>query len=360
MKICFLADINSYHTQNWCKYFVGNGYDVHVISISNGSFDGVKVHSLEFSESLSKKEKSFNKLSYLKRISNIKKIVNDIKPDILHAHYASSYGLFGALCNYKPYIISLWGSDILLFPKEGFIQKNIIKFNFKKANTILATSDYMKEEAKLYTNKEVYVTPFGIDTNVFFNRNIRNNQSLTIGIVKSLEKIYGINYLIEAVSNLIKKYPNMDINLKIVGEGTQKDELLKLVSNMNINNKVEFLGKLTSVEVADFYNKVDIAAFPSLSESFGVSVLEAQACGAAVVVSDIKAFYETTKVNESSLLCKVKDVESLEKSLEKLVLDSDLREAMGRVGSDFVRENFSKEDMFKKIESIYEKVLKKN
>lgn len=357
MKICYLADINSYHTKRWCKYFISKGHDIHVISISNGNYEGVKVHSLEVSEDISKKEKSFGKLSYLNRIKRIKNIVNSIKPDIVHAHYASSYGLFGALCNYHPYIISLWGSDILLFPKEGLVQKNIIKYNFKKADRIFSTSNYMKEEAKLYTKKNIDITPFGIDTSIFYNKSIREDSILTIGIVKSLEKIYGIDYLIRAFSNLSNKYEN--IRLEIVGDGTQEENLRKLAIDLGVIDKVSFNGRFSSEEVSDFYNRINIAVFPSKSESFGVSVLEAQACGLPVIVSDIKAFNETTIVGKSSLLCKIEDSKSIEIELEKLILNKELRDNMGIIGSEFVRNNFEENSEFEKVEKIYNEIIKR-
>lgn len=356
MKICYLADINSYHTKKWCKYFVLKGYEVHVISISSGECEGVNVHSLELNSSISKKEKSFGKLSYLNRIKRIKEIVRNIKPDILHAHYASSYGLFGAICNYHPYIISLWGSDILLFPREGFIQRSIIKYNFRKADRIFSTSLYMKDEAKRYTNKSIDITHFGIDTSIFYNKETRDEENITIGIVKSLEKIYGIDYLIRAFSNLLNRYEN--IKLEIVGDGTQEESLRNLAIELGVRDKVNFKGRLNSNQVAEFYNKINIAVFPSISESFGVSVLEAQACGLPVIVSDIKAFRETTLIGESSLLCKIKDAKSIELALEKLIIDGKLRSRMGKIGSEFVRSNFEENNEFEKIEKIYNEILK--
>ena len=356
MKICYLADVNSYHTKKWCKYFVSRGHDVHLISISNGSCDGVKVHSLEVDLDISKKEKSFGKLSYLNRFKKVRDIVNTIKPDILHAHYASSYGLFGALCNYHPYIISLWGSDILLFPKEGIIQKNIIKYNFKKADRIFSTSNYMKEEAKLYTNKNIDITPFGINTSIFYNKNKKEDNNIIIGIVKSLEKIYGIDDLIRAFSDLSRKYEN--IRLEIVGDGTQEENLKSLSMDLGVKEKVTFHGKLNSEEVAEFYNRINIAVFPSKSESFGVSVLEAQACGVPVIVSDIKAFNETTIVGESSLVCKIDDYKSIEVELEKLIISKELREKMGISGSEFVKNNFEENKEFEKVERIYFDLIK--
>ena len=359
MKICYLTDVNSQHTEKWCKYFLEKGYEIHVISLRNGNIEGVNVHSLEIDNSVAQKENSSQKIGYLKQIRKIKKLVKEINPDILHAHYASSYGLLGALCNYHPYIISLWGSDVLLVPKEGVVQKQILKYNLKKADEIFSTSNYMKIEAQKYTDKNINITPFGIDINIFNDKENRSNDCINIGIVKSLEKVYGIDYLIKAFKYIIDKYPDKKLSLNIIGEGTQEKSLKDLVNSLKLEDKVKFLGKTSQEGVSEFYNKMHIAVVPSLSESFGVTVLEAQACGIPVVVSDIKAFEETSIVGETSLMCKKQDVISLAESLEKLILNEDLRIEMGKKGKKFVRENYEINYLFNQINNLYENINNK-
>lgn len=358
MKICYLADINSAHTIKWCEYFKGKQYDIHVISLSNGSYPGITVHSLEVDENISKKSSTFGKFEYIKKIKRVKSILKELKPDILHAHYASSYGLLGSLANYKPYVLSLWGSDILLFPKEGPIQKNIMKYNLKKATAVFSTSKYMADEAKLYTNKNIEITPFGIDLELFKNNNIRNNNNVKIGIVKSLEKVYGIDYLIKAIKIINNKYPEAKIELKIVGKGTQRENLLNLINELDLSEVVEIIEPMSQREISNFYNSIDIAVFPSLSESFGVAVIEAQACGVPVIVSDIKAFYETTIPNKTSFICKIADVDSIVKPLEKLIFDRKLRNEMAKAGEEFVKENFDMYKIFNEVNLLYKKIIK--
>lgn len=358
MKICYLADINSAHTKKWCNYFLGKGNEVNVISLHDGELEGVNVYSLELDENMAKSEKSTGKIGYLKKIRRVKQIINSIKPDILHAHYASSYGLLGALSGYHPYIISLWGSDILLFPNEGLIQKRIIKYNLRKADRIFSTSKYMIEEARKYTNKNIDITPFGIDLNIFYNKNIRKSDEIVIGIVKSLEKIYGIDYLINSVSILLKKYPKYNIKLKILGEGTQKENLENLVEELSISEQVEFLEYRDLNGVSDFYNKIHIGVFPSLSESFGVTVVEAQACGVPVVVSDIKAFYESTIPGETSLICEAKNVDSIVHAIERLLLNNRLYTDMSKRSEKFAKDNFDINKIFKRIGLVYEDIIK--
>ena len=126
MKICYLADINSAHTHKWLNYFLAKGYDIHVISLGKGEYEGVTVHSLDIQDTTMKKTSDRSKLEYLKKIKRVKQLVKEISPDILHAHYASSYGLLGALTNYHPYVISVWGSDVYDFPIKSPIHLSLI------------------------------------------------------------------------------------------------------------------------------------------------------------------------------------------------------------------------------------------
>ena len=127
MKICYLADANNIHTKKMCEYFANKGYDVSVISLNDGEIPNVKVYSMKVETLYS--GSAFSKIHYLGKLKKIKKIVKEINPDILHAHYASSYGLIAALINFKPTILSVWGSDVYDFPKESFINKEVLKYN---------------------------------------------------------------------------------------------------------------------------------------------------------------------------------------------------------------------------------------
>ena len=136
-----------------------------------------------------------------------RKIVNNIKPDILNSHYATSYGLFGRVCNFHPFIISVWGSDINEFSHRGIGHKKLLKYILSGSDTVCATSYSLANETKKYYMKDITITPFGVDLKKFTNNvPILNNKYITIGISKNLEKIYGIDILIHAFSKLIKKF----------------------------------------------------------------------------------------------------------------------------------------------------------
>ena len=171
MKLILLSNPNSVHTIKWAKSLSKNGIDIVIFGFGNltvndyDNISNIEVKSLD--ESITRNEGAFNKIKYLKAVPIIKKLIKNFNPDIVHAHYASSYGLIGALCGFHPFIVSVWGSDVFSFPKKSFLHKFILKYTLNKADKLLSTSHVMVKETKKYTKKEIVVTPFGINIDKF-------------------------------------------------------------------------------------------------------------------------------------------------------------------------------------------------
>ena len=360
--ICYLADASNSHTIKWAKYFKNKGYNVHVISLNEGKIEGINVHNFNFNVKELKNENVFKKVKYITSIKEIKKLIKEIKPDILHAHYASSYGLIGSLLNYRPYVLSVWGTDIYDFPKSGIIQKSIIKYNLHKADYIFSTSKDMARETKLYTNKKIYITPFGVDMDVFKKieevRINKDKNSITIGTIKTLEKKYGIEYLIRAFKLILDKYEgSLDINLKVGGSGSQLDTLKELVEELKIQDKVEFLGRVREQDVPYIFNKFDIAVFPSLRESFGVAAVEAQACEIPVIVTNVGGHKEAIAPSKTGIVIESQDSNCLYEELVKLIDNENIRKEMSSKCRDFIKDNYELNSNFEYINSIYLDIL---
>lgn len=366
-RILFLADANSPHTVRWAKSIFDAGFEIgifcfHKIDFSNYSnFDDIKLYSLNVSRELqSKSEDNFSKLIYLKALKKIKRIINEFKPDIVHSHYASSYGLLGAMSGFHPYIISFWGSDVFQFPNYSFLHKAVLKFNLSRADILLSTSIIMMKEAKKYTSKEITVTPFGIDVNRFIPETVHNiitNADVVIGTIKTLEKIYGIEDLINAFKIIKLKLPDRKIKLLIVGEGTQRKNLEQLASDLQVENDIIFTGYVAHDEVDKYHKMLDIFAAVSLQESFGVSVLEASACGKPVVVSNVGGLPEVVDNGITGIIVESKNSNQLADALVTLINNPDLRKKMGDAGRSKVMRDFSWDSSVKKMLRIYRNVL---
>lgn len=360
MKICYLSDAGSAHTLKWSEFFLEKGYEVIVISLGDGEIPGAKVYSCEVEGFRSRSD--INKLFiYYSQLSKIKAFIKKENPDIIHAHYATSYGLLASLLDIHPYILSIWGSDIYDFPKKSSLHEKLLRRNLKKADIILSTSEDMKKEVAQYTDKKVLVTPFGVDIDLFKPLEVERYPDFTVGIIKSFYPKYGITYLIEAFKMLIDKTGEKNAKLLLGGKGTQEQELRDLTKELGIEDNVKFLGFLNTQGVVEAFNKMDVAVFPSVldSESFGVAAVEAQACEVPTIVSDVGGLPEATKPGYSSITVEPQNSEAIYEALLTLYEDENLRKQMAKNARQYVIDNYNIEDNFNVVDDIYKNLLNK-
>lgn len=357
MKICFIGPANSAHIVKWCNWFRSRGHEVHVISFTPGEINDAVIHLIDLGVDTGGSD--VGKLKYLTTGKQIKRLIDDIKPDIVNAHYATSYGVAVALSGVKEYVLSVWGSDIYDFPNKSIFHKMLLEYSLRKAPHLFSTSKAMAEEASKYTNKQFDITPFGVDMKLFNpdkRTRVDNDHSFIIGTVKSLADIYGIDYILKAVAIIQKNNPEVDVRVRISGDEPDRRKYENLAEELGIKQITTFLGRISQSEAAIEWANMDVAVIPSVEyESFGVAAVEAQACQTPVIVSDVKGLKETTKPELSSIVVNKKDEKQIAEAIMKLYTNSALRNDMGRKGRVYVNENFELNRSFSNIEKLFQK-----
>lgn len=362
MKICFIAPANNYHTQKWCNWFKNQGHQIDVISFTEGEIAGCTVHYIN--SGVGVRGSDTQKLKYLFQAKKVHDIVNDIHPDIINAHYATSYGTVAALAKLPPYYLSVWGSDVYDFPKKSILHRWMLQFSLNKATYLFSTSKAMAEEATKYTKKPFAITPFGVDCSLFSPDKARasegnevktkNGREYVIGTVKSLSDKYGIATLLRATAILKNKHPEVPVQLRIAGKGPQESEYKALAKELGIDNITHWLGFISQEQAAVEWASMDCGIIPSESESFGVSAVEAQACCTPVIISDIPGLMEATKPEKTSVFVPRKSPEKLAQAMYEMYVDADKRKKMGEDGRKFVCETYELNRCFENIEHLYQ------
>lgn len=361
MRVLILSDANSIHTVRWVKGLNSLGVTIGLWSINEpnrGLYDDCKGVKIYHSRIKQERFGLISKLKYLTLLNSVKKSIQDFKPDILHAHYASSFGLLGALSGFKPYILSIWGSDVYEFPNQNVLFEKILRYNLKKADFLLSTSKAMAKEASKYTNKEFQITPFGIDLSLFKPNPKSDSTVFSIGTIKTLEEKYGIDQLIDAFAIFKNRYPNESLKLMIVGDGSLKIQLQKQANKLGIGHICEFVGNVKYDKVPFFHQQLDICVCLSNSESFGVSAIEASASTRPVIVSNVGGLPEVVKDNITGIVVPQKDPKKAADAIEKLFLDKSLREKMGEEGRKRVENLYDWNKNLTGMLSIYQKVIR--
>jgi len=363
MKVMLLADPYSAHIIKWANGLYRKGIEVSIFGLSEyhpEEYDsGIKIRLFKVPQFIKwRTDGSVLKSTYILSLPKLRRFIREIRPDILHAHTASSYGMLGAYSGFHPFIISVWGNDVFNFPRKGKFFRNLLISNLSKADCILSTSHFMAAETKNYTPKQIDVVPFGIDPYIFTPKEF-SRKDIVIGTIKSMEHKYGVLELMKAFNIVKTKHPDMPLKLLLVGRGSLIDRLKTLAKELNIHEITEITGFIGYNNVPEYHNKIDIAVFPSTeeSETFGVAVLEASACEKPVIVSCIGGLREVVEDNVTGMLVPPQDINKLADAIEKLVLDKNLRIKLGTAGRQRVISKFNFNDNLDTMIAVYNKVL---
>lgn len=351
MKIAFISSGSSIHVKKIANSLIAKGHDITIFTLPQHT----KLID-QFNPKIEIVILPHKIFGYFSNVFYLKKRLRIDKFDIVNSHYASGYGTLGRLANCHPYVVSVFGSDIFVFPHKSKMNKYILKKNLEKSDCIFSTSNVMKKEIeKLYDmKKEIYLTPFGVNLNLLPCRlnNHKSNDIFKFGTVKKLEKIYGIDVLIKAFKILVDDGQE-NISLEIYGRGSYQKSLEKLAKNLGIANKVHFNGFIQNEQIYKAFSNIDVACFPSISESFGVAVLEAFACGVPVISSDAPGFQEIMINKKTGYIVPKNDIQSLSEKMKKMLnMSFDGLHKMGQNGREIVIEKYNIEENMDNYERL--------
>ncbi|MBK7866193.1 MAG: glycosyltransferase [Ignavibacteriales bacterium] len=345
IKLLMLADLRSSHTKKWADVLSVSGFEVHLFGFTKAFeiFENVIVHEGNVeNETAASDEGSLKKGSYLLELKRLKKLIREINPDIVHAHYASSYGFLGALSGKHPFAVSVWGLDVFSFPNRSPLHKKVFRYTLSKADTIFSTSRFMAEETKKYTKKEIIITPFGVDFNKFHPVVKGKSEVIKIGMIKLVSPKYGQEYLIRAFAQVANELPEKKLELIICGSGVDEEPMKNLAKSLGIMDKVTFMGYVMNEKVHEIHKELDIEVYPSTddSETFGVSAVEAMACGNPIIASRVGGLQYLFKDGEAGFLVPPKEVDPIVEKLKILILDEELRKRMSLAARKTAEEEY--------------------
>jgi L-malate glycosyltransferase len=363
MKILLLSDTYSEHTEKWALGLADKGIEIGIFSFNRASYEWYNHKNITVFFEPDKKinaESTLTKIAYLKYVNVLKRIIKHFKPDVLHAHYATSYGLVGALSGFHPFVISSWGTDVMKFPNKNFVAKSILKFNFKKADLLCATSNTIKECIEEILKKEVTILPFGVDIHKFSEKEVESlfeKDNFVLGSIKALEELYNIDVLIRSFATLYQRHPNL--RLLIAGEGSEEKALKELADKLKVSHAIKFTGRIPFSEISNYYNMIDVLVNISEYESFGVSVVEAMACSKPVVVTNVGGLKDLVNNDTLGLKVEIRNEEQTVAAIESLILDKAKYSEIAVNSRDHVMKNYDWDKNIEQMIQLYNQLLSK-
>jgi glycosyltransferase involved in cell wall biosynthesis len=252
-------------------------------------------------------------------------------------------------------LISLSSDARLIVHLHGRITdtspKHVIPVDIQGADVIIAASDAV---ARQVSELNPIVVHAGMETpNEPSLGEKASRPTIVIGTACRLVPPKGLVDLIRALAMLTPEFSHL--RLEIAGSGPQRGDLEAEVHRLGLTSHVAFLG--WQRDLRPMFQRWDVFAMPTLDEGFGMAALEAMAAGLPVVATAVGGLPEIIVESQTGYLVPPADVPALAKSLRLLILDAELRQAMGEAGRDRVREDFSVDRMVAQIAAIYDSLL---
>jgi glycosyltransferase involved in cell wall biosynthesis len=282
----------------------------------------------------------------LMRARTLKKNLTRIRPDMLIGCWASTYGFYSAYTNFHPFILFIWGSDVLVFPRKYFPLKPLIFYSLRKADVVVVDSEVQKKAAiELGCDPEKIVKFPWVNLNEFredqsHRTEIRRRYGWTdddIAVIslRSHKPIYGVEYLIEAIPQVLKE--NRSVKFLILGEGPLTEVFKIKLDRFIKSGHVKFVGMVPHETVVNYLDAGDIYVSTSFSDGTSASLLEAMACSLTPVVTEIDGNKEWIKNGMNGLLIPVANSKSIAEKILLLASDQKLRKAIQVKAEETVR-----------------------
>lgn len=344
-----LAQIGSVHTARWCAALLRHKHDITVISNSWKQQDIPGVRTIYLT--------GFSPRAYFFNIPRVKKVIRNSNPDIVHAHYATGFGLWGSVQRVAPLVVSVWGTDIVDAGRKKLIGL-VTRRALKKSRVITATSQYLADKTAAFCpeiKEKLTIVPFGVampEDSELPDRPC--GKEITFIFAKIYLENYAPEMVIRAFAAARDKMPPARLNM--FGGGPLWDRMKRLASNLGVADIVNIVGSISHHEASKEIQRSDIMVMPSYNESFGVAAVEACACELPVIATNVGGIPEIIRHGETGLLIEPGDCDALSEAMITLANDAALRRKMGRAGRQFVRGRYDESICLDKMEAVYQRV----
>ena len=298
----------------------------------------------------------------------VRREINEIGPDIVHAHCVTSYGKLAAFSGFHPLVITAWGSDILINPFLNLATKLATQESLKNADLLTCDAEHMKKAMVGLgaVASKIKIINFGVDTKKFSPGPKSAKLKKELGLkptdmvvisLRGLEPIYDVETLIRAIPIVLRK--NKKAKFLILGSGSRERNLKKLSSELGIAEKTKFVGWISNDKLPDFLRISDVYVSTSLSDGgIASSTAEAMACELPVVITDSGENKKWIRNGKNGFIFPVKNPMVLAEKIVDLLESGEKRSELGKRARNTIKKDNDYENEMLKMEKLYESLLK--
>ena len=349
------------------------GHQTHVISSDTPfrlreSSSGVRFHRVE-----TPGYPLFREPQYLLALANrVVQVARSHRLDIIHAHYAIPHAaaaylarqiLAGGMAAGREVprtITTLHGTDVTILGADPSYRETVA-FCIDQSDAVTAVSASLRDDTKrqMPVKSDIVVIPNFLDCGfhrrapdpVMRRRFGAPGEKLVIH-VSNLRPVKQVDAVVRVFARIRERIPS---RLLIVGEGPELGKVEQLIDEFGLAKQVELIGE--AQDVIGLLSVSDVFLLPSLQESFGLSALEAMACGVPVVASNVGGLPEVVADGATGFLHPPSDIEAMAESAIAVLSDSALHARLAAEGVRSAMERFSADRIVPQYAALYERAL---
>ncbi len=346
LHLCLLGDANSPHTRRWAGEMLARGWRVSLVTARPEPLDGVEQRVLPPVR---------RSTDWLLRAGAARRHVQELAPDIVHAHYLTSYGYLAARCGRHPLVLTAWGSDLLVTPQSSPWMRWLTGWILRRADLITGDSASLMDAARAYRqHAPLHEIHWGVDRTRFAPSHWEHKEGLQIVSLRAWEANYHIDTLIQAFALLRQRLPGAAPRLHLLGGGSLQARLRALVDQLGLAPCVQFHGRLDDAGMAAVLARCKISVTVPASDATSVAMLESMACGLAVVASDLAANRQWI---DPDLLVPAGDARTLADVLQKLAGDEIRMRQAGERNAERIALEGDRKAQMDRVDRLYRQLL---
>lgn len=347
MRIAVLGDAGSPHVIKWVNALTDAGHELVLYSMPNQRDELGEI----------RKDVEVVYLPVAEAAGGIKKNAASAKEYISAGNFKATaafdmltYGAMAARAKIEHVLLVSTGLDIVNAVKSGQSSK-VVKIIAEAAAVCATAPNVITRIKDVYKkDKPYFVTPFGVDMNLFCKKDVPRSDAFTFGSLKSFAFYDHVEYVIEAFGKFCQK-TGMKSLLRVVGSGHASGDLHAKVQELGLEDKVEFLGHVRNSDMPGVINTMDVVVQMPEDECLGISGIEAMACEVPVISSDTDGASEYILNGVTGFLVKTGNVEKCSDKMLELAMDTPLRESMGFHSRQDVMELYNLPSCIQKFET---------
>jgi len=307
---------------------------------------------------------------------DLRRLTQKIKPDLIHAGPIQNCTFIAALSGFRPILAMSWGYDLVQDAETSWWMKRITEYVLRNSAFFTSDANVSRDKAVAFgmNPEKTVIFPWGTDIEHFVPRKeesvalrlsegrkisvASNRKSITLFCSRTWESIYGVDVLAKAFVRVAGVNP--DVNLVLLGGGSQGSRIRQILMNGGVMERVHFGGQVGQKDLPRWYHMTDLYISPSHVDGSSVTLMEALASGLPCLVSDIPGNKEWIEDGVNGWTFRDGDVDDLAEKILDAIKNRRSFKEIGKAARKTAEEKADWRKNFGKLLEVYNVIARGN